>query len=109
MVTVRQDGQMPSPVVLKIQFAAEGPAIKSMPNAKMIDGTTAIATWPVDVWFNGSRTFQAPLDFGGRAITTITLDPHCRFPDRDQADNVWPKAGTAAPPAQPGRGAACAG
>ena len=34
-VTVRQDGQMPSPVVLKVKFAASGPAIKPMPNAKM--------------------------------------------------------------------------
>jgi hypothetical protein len=96
-VTVRQDGQMPSPVVLKVQFAATGPAIKPMRNAKMIDDTTAIVTWPVDVWFDGSRTFQATLDFGSRPITTITLDPGCRFPDRDPADNVWPKpaAGTA--------------
>ena len=66
-MTVRQDGQMPSPVVLKVQFAATGPAIKPMANAKMVDDTTAIVTWPVDVWFNGSRTFQAVLDFGGRA------------------------------------------
>src|SRR5439155_25724416 len=51
-VTVRQDGQMPSPVVLKVQFAASGPAIKPMGEAKMVDETTAIVTWPVDVWFN---------------------------------------------------------
>ena len=90
-VTVRQAGQMPSPVVLKVQFAATGPAVKPMANAKMVNDTTAIVTWPVDVWFNGSRTFEAALDFGGRAITTITLDPSCRFPDRDPGDNVWPK------------------
>ena len=35
-VTVRQDGQMPSPVVLKVQFADSGPAIKPMANAKMV-------------------------------------------------------------------------
>jgi hypothetical protein len=90
-VTVRQDGQMPSPVVLKVQFAASGPAIKPMVNAKMVDDTTAMVTWPVDVWFIGSRTFQATLDFGGRTITKITLDPAGRFPDRDPSDNVWPK------------------
>jgi hypothetical protein len=90
-VTVRQDGQMPSPVVLKVQFAASGPPIKPMANAKMVDDTTAIVTWPVDVWFIGSRTFQATLDFGGRPITKITLDPAGRFPDRDPSDNVWPK------------------
>ena len=85
---------MPSPVVLKVQFAAEGPAIKPMPNADMVDETTAIVTWPVDVWFEGSRTFDAVLDFGGRAVTTITLDPSRRFPDREPGDNVWPSPGT---------------
>ena len=54
-----------------------------MANAKMVDDTTALVTWPVDVWFNGSRTFQASLDFGARRSTTITLDPACRFPDRE--------------------------
>ncbi len=90
-VEIRQDGQMPSPIVLKVQFAPAGPAITPMANAKMVDDTTALVTWPAEVWFNGSRTFQATLDFGGRAITTITLDPACRFPDREPSDNVWPK------------------
>ena len=113
-VTVRQDGQMPSPVVLKVEFAADGPALKPMANAKMLDDKTAIVTWPVDVWFIGSRTFQAPLDFGGRAIAKITLDPGCRFPDRDPSDNVWPKpAPTDTPAAQQGfggrGGGACGG
>ncbi len=75
-VTVRQAGQMPSPVVLKVTFA---------------DGTSNVQKWPVDVWFNGSRTFQAVLDTGGKTITSIQLDPSCRFPDRDPGDNVWPK------------------
>jgi hypothetical protein len=92
-VTVRQAGQMPSPVVLRVRFATEGPAIRPMANSK-VDGNSALVTWPVDVWFNGSRTFQGVLDFGGRAITSIQLDPACRFPDRDASDNVWPK-GTA--------------
>ena len=96
-VTVRQDGQMPSPVVLKVQFASTGPAIKPMTNAKMVNDSTAVVTWPVDVWFSGSRTFDAVLDFGGRSITTITLDPSCRFPDRNPGDNVWPKPAGAAP------------
>jgi hypothetical protein len=90
-VTVRQDGQMPSPVVLKVELAATGPAPRPMPNARMIDDRTAIVTWPVDVWFAGSRTYQAVLDFGGRAIERVTFDPFGRFPDRDPADNVWPR------------------
>jgi hypothetical protein len=92
-VTVRQAGQMPSPVVLRVRFAGDGPAIRTMANSK-VEGNSALVTWPVDVWFTGSRTFDAVLDFGGRTITSIQLDPACRFPDRDASDNVWPK-GTA--------------
>jgi hypothetical protein len=84
-----------------------------MANAK-IDGNSALVTWPVDVWFSGSRTFLAVLDFGGRAIQSIQLDPACRFPDRDATDNVWPRAAaaTGAAPAGPQgapRPGACAG
>ena len=90
-VTVRQDGHMPSPVVLEVKFAAEGPPIEPMSNAEMVDDVTAIVTWPVDVWFAGSRTFDAVLDFGGRTIESVTFDPGGRFPDRDPTDNVWPR------------------
>ena len=34
----------------------------------VIEGNSAIVTWPVDVWFDGQRTFEAELDFGGRRI-----------------------------------------
>jgi hypothetical protein len=88
-VTVAQDGQMPSPVVLEVKFASSGPAIRPMKNAVMLDGTTAIITWPVDVWFSGKRTFTADLVFGGRKIEKITLDPGGRFPDKDPKDNTW--------------------
>jgi hypothetical protein len=88
-VTVAQDGQMPSPVVLEVKFAAKGPAIRPMKNAVMTDSVTAVLTWPVDVWFAGKKTFAADLVFGGRKIEKITLDPNGRFPDRDAKDNVW--------------------
>ncbi|WP_259017116.1 M1 family metallopeptidase [Emticicia fluvialis] len=90
-VTVHQAGQMPSPVVLKVEFETEGPAIKTLPNAKMIDATTAEVTWPASVWFNGNRTYNAVLNFGKRKIKKITFDPHGRFPDSTASDNVWPK------------------
>jgi hypothetical protein len=90
-VVVRQDGQMPSPVVLGVRFAPTGPPIRMMRNARMVDSVSAVVTWPVDVWFAGSRTFQTDLDFGGRAIERITFDPFGRFPDRDPSDNVWPR------------------
>jgi len=93
IVTIRQDGQMPSPVVLEVRFAPGGPAIAPMANAKMTGETTAVVTWPVDGWFDGRRTFDAVLDFGARPITSITLDPGGRFPDRDKGDNVWPRVG----------------
>jgi hypothetical protein len=98
-VTVRQNGQMPAPVILKVEFAPTGPAIRPMSNSKMTDANTAIVTFPVDVWFPGSRTFNAVLDFGGRGISKITLDPAGRFPDRNAADNAWPRAAAAPKPA----------
>jgi hypothetical protein len=64
----------------------------------MVNDTTVIVTWPVDVWFDGRRTFTATLDFGGRPIEQITLDPGRRFPDRDATDNVWPRRRGAAAP-----------
>ena len=98
-VTVRQNGQMPAPVILKVEFAPTGPAIRAMPNSRMTDANTAIVTYPADVWFAGRRSFDAVLDFGGRAIGKITLDPAARFPDRDAKDNVWPRAVAAPKPA----------
>lgn len=88
-VTVHQAGEMPSPVVLKVEFADGSEPIKAMPNAKMIDDKTAIVKWNEDVWFNGDRDFQATLDFGKRPIKKITLDPYGRFPDSDTKDNIW--------------------
>jgi hypothetical protein len=94
-VVVRQSGQMPSPVVLEVRFAATGVPIRPVRNAVMTDDRTAVVTYPADVWFAGSRTFAADLDFGTRPIERITLDPRCRFPDKDATDNVWPRGATA--------------
>lgn len=88
-VTVHQAGEMPSPVVLKVEFASGSEKIIAMPNAKMVDEKTAIVRWNEDVWFNGERDFQAVLDFGKRKISKITLDPFGRFPDSNINDNVW--------------------
>jgi hypothetical protein len=90
-VIVRQHGQMPSPIVLKLEFAKSGPALKPPSVVKMLDETTALVTFPVDVWFRGERTYEARLNFGGRALEKVTLDPYGRFPDRDPSDNVWPR------------------
>jgi hypothetical protein len=82
---------MPSPVVLRVEFAPGATPIRMMPNAKADGADAAIVTWPVNVWFNGSKTYVASLDFGGRAIRKVTLDPLGRFPDKNPADNVWPR------------------
>jgi hypothetical protein len=95
LVTVRQEGEMPAPVVLRVEFESAGPAIKRMPNA-VIDGSVVTVTWPVDVWFSGARNFVADLDLGARRIQSITLDPGGRFPDRNSADNIWHASVTAA-------------
>ena len=111
-VTVREAGQMPSPVVLAVHFAPTGPRIRPMPNSRIVDDSTAVVTWPVDVWFGGSRTFEAKLDFGARRIVRIVFDPKCRFPDHDARDNTWPRSAAApAAASQRGRfgGAVCAG
>jgi Peptidase family M1 domain len=90
-VTVHQGGQMPSPIVLKVEFVKPG-AVANMPNAKMLDDQTALVTYPVDVWFNGNKNFKAALDFSGKKISKITLDPHGRFPDKNTGDNIWPRS-----------------
>jgi hypothetical protein len=89
---------MPSPVVLRFEFAPGGAALRTSANTRVVDANTAIVTYPADVWFSGSRTFNASLDFGGRTPTRVTLDPFFRFPDRNTADNVWPRAQAAAAP-----------
>ncbi|HET9274965.1 MAG TPA: M1 family metallopeptidase, partial [Gemmatimonadales bacterium] len=96
-VTVRQSGQMPSPVVLRVELAAGGPAIRPMANSRKVSDNVYDVTWPVDVWFTGNRTFQAVLDFGGRAVEKLTLDPGGRFPDRVTTDNVWARQVASAP------------
>lgn len=90
-VTVHQAGQMPSPIVLKVEFEPKGPAIKKIENATMLDDNTAVVTWPVSVWFSGNRTFEATMNFGERTIKKITYDPYGRFPDANVTDNFWPK------------------
>ena len=88
-VTVRQGGEMPAPVVLRVEFAADGPPPQARTRNAVIDGRTALVTWPVDVWFSGRRSFVAEFDFGPARIERILLDPGARFPDRDPTDNVW--------------------
>jgi hypothetical protein len=97
--------------VLAVHFAPRGPALRKMPNATVVDDSTAIVRYPVDVWFSGRRAFEARLDFGARKIERIVLDPHCRFPDKNVADNTWPRqpAPVAAAAGNPFRAPVCQG
>jgi hypothetical protein len=90
LVTVRQAGEMPSPIVLRVEFAPGRAPIRPMRNS-VVAGDTATVTWPVEVWFDGARSRTVTFDFGGRAIARITLDPAVRFPDGDRSDNSWPR------------------
>ena len=101
-VTVKQDGQMPSPVVLQVKFAGTGAMPALGANGRMVDASTAVYTWPVDVWFSGARSYDAVFDVGTRTIESVTFDPCGRFPDREPSDNVWPRS--AAPAAAPAAG-----
>lgn len=91
VVTVHQAGQMPSPVVLRVEFAAGETPPAPMANAVLQQDGSALVTWPVEVWWGGQRSFDAVLQFGARKVAKVTLDPGGRFPDRDKADNVWPR------------------
>ncbi|MEJ2204699.1 MAG: M1 family metallopeptidase [Gemmatimonadota bacterium] len=92
-VTVRQEGQMPSPVVLRIAFRNEAPSVEGVPNAMMGSDGSVMVRYPVDVWFGGSRTFEVELPFPLDAVESVVLDPHGRFPDRDPSDNAWTAPG----------------
>jgi hypothetical protein len=87
-VVVRQDGQMPSPVVLDVTIAP-GPAVRWPANARVLSDTTVRFTWPADVWFAGGRRFTATLPVPGARVQRVQLDPERRFPDREPADNRW--------------------
>ena len=66
-VTVKQDGHMPSPVVLEFKLAKGAdvkPVAGAMGKMTIVDDTTIRVTWPVDVWFSGARTFKATLEIG---------------------------------------------
>jgi hypothetical protein len=89
---VRHHGQMPAPIHLRVQLAAQGPALRVPLGARQVGPLEYDMTWPVEVWFDGRRSHALTVDFGGRAVERITLDPQGRVPDRDPSDNVWPRA-----------------
>ncbi|MFN3242541.1 MAG: M1 family metallopeptidase [Planctomycetota bacterium] len=77
VVTVRQDGGMPSPIVLDVTFAG--------------DEQPRRLTRPVDVWFDGSRTEEVRIPGRLAELQQLVLDPGGRFPDAARGDNSWPR------------------
>ena len=70
---------MPAPIVLDVSVRGEAAPRR--------------VTVPVDVWFDGRRTYEVGIDTRLSGIERIVLDPGCRSPDRDSNDNVWPRSG----------------
>ena len=89
-VTVRQNGDMPSPIVLAVQCAPGGGPVRLSGPGYILDESTVVVTRPVDVWFPGATELTFELDIGCE-IARVTWDPARRFPDEDACDNVWPR------------------
>ncbi|MEC8651820.1 MAG: M1 family metallopeptidase [Planctomycetota bacterium] len=90
VVVVRQDGDMPSPVVLEVEW-------KGAVRDAGVDGGAPLGrkklriTHPVEVWFGGARTFEARFEGKVVDLAKVALDPDGRFPDGAREDNVWPR------------------
>ena len=90
VVVVRQDGDMPSPVVVDVTFA-EARSASGLQGAEQLDERTLRVTRPVDVWFEGARTYELRIPGAVGDLEQLQLDPRGRFPDRARADNAWPR------------------
>ncbi len=87
---MRHDGDMPSPVVLEVEW-------KGAVRDAGVDGGAPLGrkklriTHPVEVWFGGARTFEARFEGKVVDLAKVALDPDGRFPDGAREDNVWPR------------------
>jgi hypothetical protein len=75
VLTVRDKGDLVSPVIAAIEFA---------------DGSKGRIVLPAERWFSGTRTLTERIPLNGRTIKSITLDPENRFQDLDRSNNTWP-------------------
>lgn len=90
VIVVRQDGEMPSPVVVDVTFRAPR-GVGGVVGAEALGAQALRITRPASVWFAGSRTYE--VRFAGEVgdLQAVQLDPRGRFPDRAREDNVWPR------------------
>ena len=91
VVTIKQSGQMPSPVVLDVLLSGREQGGIYIPDAALLTDGTQRLTYGAQVWFGGSNTFDVVLPCSIDRIERLTLDPRGRFPDSDKSDNVWPR------------------
>ncbi|HEX6575846.1 MAG TPA: M1 family metallopeptidase [Gemmatimonadaceae bacterium] len=73
-ITVRDKGDLVSPVIIRVEFT---------------DGTMANRAVPAERWFSGSRMLVERIPTGGKAIKSIVIDPENRFQDLDRTNNEW--------------------
>ena len=90
VVVVRQDGQMPSPVVVDVTFR-QPRGVGGVVGAEALGPQKLRVTRPVDVWFDGGRVYELRLPAKLADLDRLELDPRGRFPDGLRGDNVWPR------------------
>jgi hypothetical protein len=74
IVTVRDNGDMAMPVILKLDFA---------------NGSSELVVRKAEIWFAGSRSVSITIPLGNRKLSAVTVDPDNRFQDLDRTNNVW--------------------
>jgi hypothetical protein len=74
IVTVRDNGDMAMPVILKLDFA---------------NGSSEWVVRKAEIWFAGSRSVSITIPLGNRKLSAVTVDPDNRFQDLDRTNNVW--------------------
>ena len=73
-LTVADHGNMPMPVIARVDFT---------------DGSSQTITRPASAWFPGTRSTTLTLPLRGKSIAHVTLDPEKRFQDLDRSNNEW--------------------
>jgi hypothetical protein len=73
-LTVADHGEMPMPVIARVDFT---------------DGSSEVVTRAASVWFRGTRSTMLTLPLRGKSIAHVTLDPEYRFQDSDRSNNEW--------------------
>jgi len=74
-VTIRNDGGLVMPVILKFTYA---------------DGSTEVKRIPAEIWRLNDQEVSKVF-YTRKELTNIALDPNLEIADTDRDDNYWPK------------------